>query len=120
MRTNHSKSGPVKTNSAMTKFSLLLKPVLPTIAGLAVLAIVPSPVAAQTTTDWREEYAYNLGMQAYIYYFPWLNMAQYRWQWVAQPPSSAPSAPLNQFWHATVLADARYRGGGSPNVDTLY
>lgn len=120
MRINRSKSRPVKTNRTMTKLSLILKPVLPTIAGLAALAMVPDPAPAQTTNDWREEYAYNLGVQAYIYYFPWLNMAQYRWQWVAQPPSSAPSAPLNQFWHAKVLADARYRSGGSPNVDTLY
>ncbi len=120
MRTNQSKARSLNTQRAMTKFSSILKPVLPTIAGLAMLAIVPSPTAAQTTTDWREEYAYTLGVQAYIYYFPWLNMAQYRWQWVTQPPASAPSAPLNQFWHARVLADASYRGGGSPNTDTLY
>lgn len=104
----------------MTKCNLALKPVLPTVAGLAMLTLVTRPAAAQSPTDWREEYAYNVGIQAYLYYFPWLNMAQYRWQWVTQPAGPAPSAPLNQFWHATVLADARYRGGGSPNVDTLY
>ena len=103
----------------MTKFTSSLKSLLPAIAGFAVLAASARPALAQSS-DWREEYAYNLGVQAYIYYFPWLNMAQYRWQWVTQPPGPAPSAPLNQFWNAKVLADARFRGGGSPNLDTLY
>ena len=111
----------MKTNRHVTKFTSILKPVLPTIAVWAVLVTSARPALAQFS-DWREEYAYNLGVQAYIYYFPWLNMAQYRWEWVTQPPASVstPSAPLNQFWHATVLTDATWRGGGSPNTDTLY
>ncbi|MCX6926545.1 MAG: DUF1254 domain-containing protein [Verrucomicrobia bacterium] len=111
----------MQTHRPATKLRSILKPVLPTIAALAVLATSARPALAQSS-DWHEEYAYTLGVQAYIYYFPWLNMAQYRWQWVTQPPASisTPSAPLNQFWHATVLMDASYRGGGSPNTDTLY
>ena len=64
MRTNRSKGIPVETNSVMTKFSFILKTVLAVLGSLAVLAIVPSPAPAQTTNDWREEYAYNLGVQA--------------------------------------------------------
>ncbi len=111
----------MKTNQLMTKFASVLKPVLPAIAGLAVLATSARPALAQFS-DWREEYAYTLGVQAYIYYFPWLNMAQYRWQCVTQPPTSiaSPSAPLNQFWHGRVVMDASWQGGGQVNPDLLY
>ena len=73
-------------------------------------------------TDWREEYAYTLGLQAYIYGFPWVFLPQLRWQWVTQPAQSemTPYAALNHFWHAKALADATYRDGGSPNNDTMY
>jgi hypothetical protein len=73
-------------------------------------------------TDWREEYAYSLGLQAYIYGFPWVFLPQLRWQWVTQPAASdmIPYAALNHFWHAKTPMDATYREGGSPNNDTMY
>jgi len=109
----------------MTKLTSILKQVFQTAVGLAVLATAPGAAWGQPTnwTDWREEYAYTLGLQAYLYSFPWLNMAQYRWQLVTQKPPVAglwPYAPLNQFSHATTLADASNQYGGSPNTDTLY
>jgi len=72
--------------------------------------------------DWREQYAYTLGMQAYIFSFPWSYLPELRYTWVTQKPSNAstPYAPLNHFWHLRQLADASYRDGGSPNYDTLY
>lgn len=72
--------------------------------------------------DWREQYAYTLGVQAYIFSFPWSYLPELRYTWVTQEPKSAstPYAPLNHFWHLRKLADAKYRDGGSPNYDTLY
>ena len=72
--------------------------------------------------DWREEYAYTLGTQAYIFGYPWEYLAQIRWAWVTQPrnPDTTPYVALNHFWHIKQLADATYRDGGSPNQDTLY
>jgi len=72
--------------------------------------------------DWREEYAYTLGTQAYVFGYPWVYLAQIRYAWVTQPrnPDTTPYAPLNFFWHIKELADATYRDGGSPNQDTLY
>jgi hypothetical protein len=72
--------------------------------------------------DWREEYAYTLGIQAYVFGFPWVYLPLIRWLWVTQPknPERIPYAPLNRFWHARSLLDASYRDGGSPNNDTLY
>ena len=72
--------------------------------------------------DWREDYAYTLGVQAYIFSFPWSYLPSLRFTWVTQKPDNAttPYAPLNHFWHLRQLGDAKYRGGGSPNYDTLY
>lgn len=74
-------------------------------------------------TDWRETYAYTLGLQAYIFGFPYVYLPSLRWSWVCQPQpagNTTPYAPLNHFHHVRALADATYRDGGSPNEDTLY
>jgi hypothetical protein len=73
-------------------------------------------------SEWRENYAYTLGVQAYVYGFPWIYLPTLRWLWVTQPvePKMTPYAPINHFWNAHFLADATYRNGGSPNNDTLY
>jgi len=89
---------------------------------VSLSASLAGPVSAQSS-DWREEHAYTLGVQAYIYGFPWVFLPQLRWQWVTQAPADplgGPYAPLNQFWHARRLSTAADRSGGSPNNDTLY
>lgn len=71
--------------------------------------------------EWKEELAYALGIQAYIYAFPWYYSADLRWQW-AQPPASEASIfmPPNDFWHSRNLTDASWKYGGGPNNDALY
>ena len=77
---------------------------------------------AAEASDWHEEYAYSLGLQAFIYGFPWIFLPEIRWKWVTQSTNVKwePYAPLNMFWNARTLATAEYRDGGSPNDDTLY
>lgn len=73
--------------------------------------------------DWRETYAYAQGMQAYVFGFPYIYLPSLRWDWVTQPKppgSITPYAPVNHFYNVKALANASYRGGGSPNQDTLY
>lgn len=72
--------------------------------------------------NWRENYAYSLGIQAYIFAFPWSYNSELRWQWTTQSidPANIPYAPQNQFWHARTLTGSDYRNGGTPNNDTLY
>jgi len=72
--------------------------------------------------DWREEYAYTQGVQAFVFGFPWMYLPTLRYLWTTVPrdPVRTPYAPLNQFWHMRNLTDASYRDGGSPNNDTLY
>ena len=45
--------------------------------GLAWL-VVPTNSFAQPVSDWREQNTYTLGVQAYIYTFPWSYMAEAR------------------------------------------
>jgi hypothetical protein len=80
------------------------------------------PILTGRVDDWRGEYAYTLGEQAFVYGFPYIYYAQLRHAWVTQPrdPATTPYAPVNHFWHAQHLIDAAYRDGGCPNNDTLY
>ena len=72
--------------------------------------------------DWKAEYAYTAGMQAFIYGFPYIYNAKLRHDWVTQArdPAVVPYAAVNCFWHAARVMDATYRDGGCPNNDTLY
>lgn len=80
------------------------------------------------TGDWEEEYAYTLGIQAYVYGFPWIYNAQLRWLWASlggkklSEKKDLPDlyAPINSFHHAEKLASPANQTGGSPNCDTLY
>ncbi len=75
----------------------------------------PAPV----TDDWREQYAYSVGVQAYIYAGPLLYLTQLRYKWTTDA-SSFPYTPLNHLYPFRNIADATYKDGGSPNNDTLY
>jgi len=88
----------------------------------AAHAEAPAPVI-ETKEDWNELYAYTLGMQAYVFGFPYVYLPSLRWDWVTQPKQPGditPYAPVNHFCHVRTLGDASYRGGGAPNQDTLY
>src|SRR5215211_6076670 len=80
------------------------------------------PLVTGKVDDWHGEYAYSLGLQAFIYGFPYIYNAQIRHKWVTDPqnPAFVPCAAVNEFWHASRLMDASYRDGGCPNNDTLY
>ena len=81
----------------------------------------PSVTVTDTAqADWREEYAYTLGLQAYIYAFPLTYMTQLRHDWITNPNSDFYAA-LNQFHHKQILSNhVNFTSGGTPNQDTLY
>jgi hypothetical protein len=72
--------------------------------------------------DWRADFAYTAGVQAFVYGFPYIYYAQLRHAWVTtrRDPEVVPYAAVNHFWHAGRLLDASYRDGGSPSTDSLY
>jgi hypothetical protein len=77
---------------------------------------------ASPDPKWEEEYAYSLGVQAYVYAFPWVYNSLLRWRWSTQGLSDIePATALpNRLSHQRKLTDASYRDGGRPNTDTLY
>lgn len=81
-----------------------------------------TPILTGKVDDWRTEYAYSTGLQAFIYGFPYIYNAKLRHAWVTERrnPAYIPYAAVNHFWHARELVDATYRDGGCPNNDTLY
>ena len=72
---------------------------------------------ADTTppADWREQNAYTLGVQAYLYAFPWAYMPEARWL-----RTEALDRQADRFDHIRHLEDANHLSGGAPNNDTLY
>lgn len=96
-------------------------------AMVANLRLLTLPSQAQSEADskadWRENYAYTLGVQAYVFSYPWAFLPALQYQWVVVPPKNAgltPNMPLNQWWHARSIMTSDYRDGGAPNNDTLY
>lgn len=86
-------------------------------AMVAVLSARPAPGAraAENQSDWRELNAYTIGVQAYIYTFPWSYMSEQRWF-----RSEDVGHRANQLFHFRDLKDASHVDGGSPNNDTIY
>src|SRR5271167_2992732 len=87
-----------------------------TATGISVQAAPLTPDQA------KEELAYTIGTQAYIYGYPWIYLPTLRWIWVTKPinPERSPYAAVNHVWNSRQVMDANYRDGGSPNNDTLY
>ena len=80
------------------------------------------PILTGRVDDWRSEWAYSLGLQAFAYGFPYVHNARLRHRWMTDDrnPDVVPYAAVNHFWHARRLLDANFRDGGCPNNDTLY
>ncbi|MEA2719312.1 MAG: hypothetical protein QOJ39_1176 [Candidatus Eremiobacteraeota bacterium] len=77
---------------------------------------------------WQKEYAYSLGLQAYVWGFPWVYLSQLCWLWtspggklVAQSSGmQMPNAPMNTIHNIQAVITPETSDGGSPNCDTLY
>jgi hypothetical protein len=98
--------------------------------GLMASCMLPSAAVGaeagagkNTAPDWREDYAYTMGVAAMHYTYPYLRMAHVRWNWTmaeAVHPEVQPNKALNTFWHAARLTDSDWTEGGAPNNDTVY
>ncbi len=99
---------------------------LSTVAAIAALSSASAQAAEPSeseTSEWKEDYAYTLGVQAYIYSYPWVFLTEIRYAWVvANEPKKelANYAPINQFWHGLNITGTEWQSGGGPNNDTLY
>lgn len=113
--------------------SILITAIATTAIALSLTAgassVVESAAAAnragvvERAPDWREDYAYGMGLAAMHYAYPWLRMAQVRYRWTmadVKHPAIEPNHALNRFWSATELVDHNWTEGGGPNNDTTY
>lgn len=94
--------------------------------GIAVLTIGLSRISAQeeatpplSPEQAREEYAYTIGVQAYIYGYPLVEMYRVRYTRVFDPHQKQ-RVDLNQFLHFRQLRDHTATTVVGPNNDTLY
>lgn len=71
------------------------------------------------TTEWRESWAYLIGMQAYAYGFPAIYYTKLRFGMVRQPQGVI-NTPLNTLFHVPRLSDHNDQYGGSPMRDAIY
>ncbi len=116
----------------MVRRELLKNSLLTVGGGMAVAA----PVLAQVTpaasapgkraepegvgdADWRETWAYLIGMQAYAYGFPAIYYTKLRFGMVKQPQGVV-DTPLNTLFHVPRLSDHNDQYGGSPMRDAIY
>ena len=70
-------------------------------------------------TDWREDYAYIVGIQAYIYGYPALLYARNRY-YMVEEPTGIIDTPINSFFHVQRLSDSNDKYSASTNNDTIY
>ncbi len=72
--------------------------------------------------NWKNELTYTLGVQAFIYGFPYIYLPQIRYKWTNLKSDSphAPHIAVNSFWRASKMITSDYKDGGSPNNDTFY
>lgn len=89
------------------------------------LMVAASPAGAQATqatpnpapADWRETYAYSVGMQAIVYGFPVVKNLQQRYFMVEKPIGQV-SMPINAWYHQRQPGTSADKYGSSI-IDTL-
>lgn len=86
------------------------------------VAVSPaSPGAAtQPVTNWREDYAYSLGIQAYLFGMPFAYFQQLRHKYPWVKPTEEAHTPYNQYWHQRAFTSAEAKDGGTPNTNLFY
>jgi hypothetical protein len=99
-----------------------------TVLGLSPGRGAPQSGAIAPGLEWQEAYAAALGQEAYVWAFPWLYLTQLCWLWTSEGGKAlaeekglkGPWAPMNSFYHSSVLSNPSFQSGGCPNCDTLY
>jgi hypothetical protein len=82
-------------------------------------AMTPHTSANTTSKDWRENYAYAVGLQAVIYGYPAVKALNMRYGMVERPVGII-NTPINQLFHNRRAADASDTNNSSSATDFLY
>lgn len=87
-------------------------------SGLAAPAASAAPA---TTAPLTEQEAFELGVEAYTYFYPLVSMEITRAVTTNLPPGVKPGlGPMNTFHHMRAFPTAEFREVVRPNFDTLY
>lgn len=95
------------------------------LAALALLGALSTPVfpadpaPATPVSDWRETYAYAVGMQAVIYGYPMMKDVLTRYGMV-EKPQGVVQGTVNGWWHNPRPGSAEDKYSSSINDDQLY
>lgn len=95
------------------------------LAAALQIAVLPSAAAqtpaveATASTDWRENYAYAVGLQAVIYGYPAVKALNMRYGMVEKPVGVI-NTPVNQLFHIRRAADSTDTNNSSSATDFLY
>lgn len=85
----------------------------------AVQPVTAEKPAETLSPDWRENYAYAVGLQAVIYGFPAVKNLNMRYSMV-EKPIGVTDTPTNQWFHVRRPADPTDTINGSVSNDFLY
>jgi hypothetical protein len=105
--------------TTMNKGRWIISAALLATAPLPVVAQTAPPAAQQAPADWRETYAYTVGMQAVIYGFPVVKNLAARHGMIEKPIGQA-DMPLNTWFHSRRASDATDKLHSSVTPDLLY
>lgn len=89
---------------------------------IVFLALLPFATAGvNASSSVTEDEAYEIGMEAYVYFYPLITMDLTRRVAINVPAGVKPGlGPMNAFQHFTAFPTADFREVVRPNFDTLY
>jgi len=91
-----------------------------TACAVALSMLLPFTTQAENVSVTADE-AYEIGMEAYVYFYPLISMDVTRRIGTNAPLGSSPGhGPMNVFAHMRAFPDENFREVVRPNFDTLY
>ena len=87
---------------------------------LPLLAFAVAQPSASAPVAQEEDFAFEVGTEAYVYAFPMMMMEMTRRVSTNVESPIGVFAPMNQFAHLRAFPDHNFREVVRPNVDTLY
>ena len=89
------------------------------LASLLCTAVMLLPNVSSAQTSVSAQQAYEIGVEAYIYFYPLITMDVTRAQ-TNNIPGAAANSLANKFFHIRTFPPADFKAVVRPNFDTLY
>lgn len=109
---------PLRTPIILSTLALAA-PLAAQTASAASSPAAPAPAEQQTQSDWRETWAYQVGMQAVVYGYPVVKNLTVRHGMIERSTGQA-DMPLNTWFHSRRASDHTDKVHSSVTPDLLY